>query len=1029
MRVGILGPLRVAGSEVGGARVRALLIRLALAPGRVVTADRLIDDLWPGDPPAHPSAALQSLVSRARREAPGLIASHPAGYLLDVAADEVDAWAFERLVRQGDVRRALALWRGAPLADAAGLPFAAGPAARLEELRLTALAARIAADLDLTTARPTGSSAAPPTGPGPEELVAELEELVAAYPLREPFHALLVRALTVVGRRAEALAAFERIRNALADELGVDPGPELREAHLAALQDQEPPRRGRQPPGSDLPARLTRFVGRSEDIARVGRLLGTARLVTLVGPGGAGKTRLAIEIASALIGPSAGSASAPTGPSGSSAARRTAPAPQGAIGRVEPALGVPALAETGRAEPGPVEAALRPERVWVVELAAAGDVRAAVEETLRTADPVATLRAAPGPALLVMDNCEHVIDDAAKVAQWLLSEVAGLRILATSREPLDIPGESLHHVRPLPPDQAVELFLDRAAAARPDATVSAQDAERICRELDGIPLAIELAAARLRTMPVEVLMRQLGDRLAFRGGRTSEPRHRTLRAVIDWSWNLLSEPERELLRGLTVFSGGATYEAIAAVCGGDPDLLSSLVDKSLIMLQGDRYTMLETIRQYAAADLPELRRAHARYYTELAATADAHLRTGEQLKWLAVLDAERGNLDAALRHTDDPLRLITLRFWPWIVRGRYRELTEQASAVLARAGDVPPPGRELEHGLCVAMTGGPVSDVVRESDHPMALAAWTVGGSNGPRGEVVELAEKGLARLRTHPDLWTRSAAMLLAGAVRFEYGSVTGAEELLEPALAGFRRTGDRWGQWATYYFLSLAAENRGDFAAAVALSEEPERLAAELEMLETPLGPMTFLIRLGLLKARAGDHEGAARALERAWAAAVRSDDDAVVARVLHARAELARRTGDRETARELLERARARDVQESAQFHALMAVEYARVCPDPAEPLRQALRLMEGCSDRTVRAAVLEGVAEHVPAGLAAELLGAARALRGITESADPHVNALAARCEQALGAAAYRAALDRGAAIPNPERYALSPLSSP
>ncbi|MBB6545662.1 AfsR/SARP family transcriptional regulator [Nonomuraea rubra] len=157
MRVGILGPLRVAGSELGGARVRALLVRLALDPGRVVTAGRLIDDLWPDEPPAHPAAALQSLVSRARRQAPGLIASHPAGYLLDVPPGEVDAQALERLVREGDVRAALALWRGPALADAAGLPFAAGPAARLEELRLTALATRLAADLDET---PAGQSRA-----------------------------------------------------------------------------------------------------------------------------------------------------------------------------------------------------------------------------------------------------------------------------------------------------------------------------------------------------------------------------------------------------------------------------------------------------------------------------------------------------------------------------------------------------------------------------------------------------------------------------------------------------------------------------------------------------------------------------------------------------------------------------------------------------------------------------------------------------------------------------------------------------
>ncbi|MEV4802432.1 BTAD domain-containing putative transcriptional regulator [Nonomuraea sp. NPDC049421] len=962
VRVGILGPLRVAGREIGGARVRALLTRLALDPGRVVTAARLIDDLWPDAPPAHPTAALQSLVSRARREAPGLISSHPSGYLLDVPPAEVDAWAFERLVRKGDARSALALWRGAPLADASDLPFATAPAARLAELRLTALTTRMAAD--------------PPT----EELVAELEELVAAHPLREPFHALLIRALTAVGRRAEALTAFERIKDALKAELGTDPGPELREAHLMALRDQDTA------PESNLPARLTRFVGRADDIAQVSRLLGTARLVTLVGPGGAGKTRLALETASALT--------TPPPPA------RRAPQPQ------------------------------RPGRVWVVELAAARDVRAAVEQVLRTSEPVAMLRGAAASVLIVLDNCEHVIDDAARVAQWLLSEVAGLRVLATSREPLDIQGESLHHVRPLPEGPAVELFLDRAAAARPDVTVEERDAARICRELDGIPLAIELAAARLRTMPVAMLMRQLGDRLAFKGGRTSEPRHRTLRAVIDWSWNLLSERERDLLRGLTVFSGGATYEAIAAVCGADLDLVSSLVDKSLITLTGDRYTMLETIRRYAATDLPALRRAHARHYTDLAARADAYLRTDEQVRWLAVLDAERGNLDAALRHSDDPLGLIAWRLWPWIVRGRPRELAEQAAAVLARVGDVPPPGRELEHGLCVALTGGPVSEVVRGSDHPAALAAWAVGGVGAVRDDVVELAESGLARLRTHPGLWTRSAAMLLAGVVRFEYGAVVGAEELLEPALAGFRRTGDRWGQWATHHWLALAAENRGDFAAAVALIEEPERLASELAVLETPLGPMTFLLRLGQLKARAGDHPGAARALERAWAAAVRSEDDVVLARALHARAELARRTGDPEAARDLLESALALDLKEaSAQFEALLHVEYARVCPAPAAPLRRALELMAGCSDRTVRATVLEGTAEHVPPPLAAELLGAARALRGVSGSADPHVNALAARCEQALGPVAYRAALKAGAAIPNPERYALSPLTSP
>lgn len=950
MRVGILGSLRVAGDEIGGARVRALLVRLALDPGRVVSVDRLIDDLWPDDPPAHPMAALQSLVSRARREAPGLISSHPAGYALDVPPGEVDAWAFERLVRDGDVRRALELWRGTALSDAAGLPFASGPAARLEELRLTALASRIAADL------------AQPADRGVAGLVAELEGLVAAHPLREPFHALLMRALSARGRRAEALTVFERIKTALVEELGVDPGPELRQAHLEALREAEP--------RSNVPAPVTSFVGRSQDISRLGRLLGQARLVTLVGPGGAGKTRLAIETAAALD---------------------------------------------------------VPDGVWLVELASAASVRAAVEGVLKATDPVTALRGTE--PLIVLDNCEHVIEEAARVARWLLSEVAGLRILATSREPLDIPGESLHQVLPLPEGPATELFRDRAAAARPDLTMDGEQAARICRELDGIPLAIELAAARLRTMPVSVLVEQLGDRLAFRGGRTSEPRHRTLRAVIDWSWNLLSERERELLRGLTVFSGGATYEAISQVCGGDPDLLSSLVDKSLIAVSGDRYTMLETIRQYAAADLPELRQAHARYYTELAERADPHLRTGEQLTWLAMLDAEQGNLDAALRHSDDPLRVILPRLWPWIMRGRQREVGEQAAAVLARVGEVAPPGRELAHGLCEVVSGAGISRVVYESDHPAALNSWALGGVTEPPDDVVELTERGVARLRTHPDPWTRSAALLIAGLVRFEYGPVAGAEDLLEPALAGFRKTGDRWGQWAALYWLSLVAENRGDFAAAVVLGEEPERLAAELSGLETPLGPMTFLLRLGQLKARAGDHAGAGEVLERAWAAAVRSEDQGIVARVMHARAELARRTGDPGAAERLLTAALALDAEVSTQCRAFMHVELARVSPEPAGPLRHALELMIDCSDRTARATVLEGVAWHLDPLPAAELLGAARALRGIGESADPFVNDLAARCAGSLGTDGYRAALEKGASMPAPERYALSPLSSP
>lgn len=939
MRIAILGPLLVSGNEVGGARVRSLIVRLALDPGQVVPADRLIDDLWPDDPPAHPAAALQSLVSRARREAPGLIVSHPSGYRLDLPPAEVDAWAFERLVRAGDARAALALWQGTALADAADLPFAAATAARLAELRLQALATRIAGDLDAGVAD-----------------VAELEELVAAHPLREPFHALLVRALAARGRRGEALAAYERIRAALDEELGADPGPELRAAHLAALVEE--PQAAR----SNLPARLTSFVGRATDVARLHDLLaGATRLVTLSGPGGVGKTRLAVEAAAAF------------------------------------------------------------DRVWLVELAAAADVRAAVEATLRTTDPITALRGTS--TVLVLDNCEHLVDDAARVAEWLLTEVPDLRIIATSREPLDIHGESVHPVAPLDAGSAMELFRQRATAARPDANPAGEELAGICAELDGIPLAIELTAARLRSMPVSALVGELGDRLGFRGSRTAEPRHRTLRAVIDWSWELLTGGERALLRGLSAFSGGATLDAVRQVCGGDLATLSSLVDKSLVGLAGDRYTMLETIRRYAreTGDLTQVLDAHARYYTELAEAAEPYLRTGDQLRRLAVLDAEHGNLDAALLHTADPLRLFLARLWAWVMRGRRREAREQAAAVLRRVAR-PQDGRELAFALCELITGAEPAEVVRESDHPAALTAWALAARLGPPDGVIELAESAVERLGGHPDPWTRAAARLMAGIVRFEYGEVARAEELLRPALDGFRATGDRWGLAFSLYWLSLAADNRGDHALALALAEESERPAAEIGGLEALPGPLMFLVRLGQLRARTGDLEAAAATLDRAWQAAQRADDPLAVIRVLHARGELARRSGDPDTAGRLLREALALvpEARPPLQLQALIHVELAQVSA-PEEPLRRALELMESCDDRTVRASVLEAAAALAPPERAAVLLGAAGALRGVQVDCE--------RCRAELGEERYRVASATGAAMPNPERYALSPPSSP
>ncbi|MGV9303878.1 BTAD domain-containing putative transcriptional regulator [Nonomuraea sp. NPDC003727] len=882
MRIGILGPLHVPGATVRGALPRALLVRLALDPGRVVAAERLVDDLWQDDPPAHPAAALQSLVSRARREVPGLIVTHPSGYLLDVRADDVDAWRFERLAREGAAEEALSLWRGTALADASGLLFAVAPAAHLEELRLATLATRIGADL----ARGVDAT-------------AELEGLVAAHPLREPYHALLVRALLSAGRRAEALEVFERIRRRLADELGTDPGRELLDAYEAALRED---------PGSTLPAQLTSFVGRAADVARVRELLGVARLVTLTGPGGAGKTRLAIETAATL--------------------------------RV-------------------------PDGVWLIPLAPASDVLTALSSAVKAADPVAALRGTS--PVIVLDNCEHVIDQAADVAARLLAEIPGLRVIATSREPLDITGEHLHAVPPLDEVAAVELFRDRAAAARSGLDLSG--VADICRELDGIPLAIELAAARLRTLSPAQLAAQLGDRLSLRGSRTAEPRHRTLRAVIDWSWELLSPGERRLLARMSVFSGGATYEAVREVCGPG---IESLVDKSLVTFTGERYTVLETVRRYAAEKLddPSVVAAHDRYYTALAERADATLRTERQLEGLAVFEAEQANLDAALGRTGDPLRLFLARTWLWIMRGRRREARAWASRM--------PAGDGFAAELCAAIIGGEPGPALLASDHPAALAWWGLTGAAAAPGDVMARVRGSLARLGDHPDPWIRSTVRLIAGIVEFEYGTPGAADALLATALDGYSATGDRWGKAMTLTWLSLAAENRGETARALSFATESVRHATAIGGLEAIPGPVMLRVRLAQLHARLGDFAAAGAALDQAWEAA--ESDPVARARVLHGRGELARRGGDPVTAAKLLREALTLVERAPAQLVALIHLELA-TASGSRDHADMALELTAGCDDKTVRATVLEGAAAWRPAPEAAAMVAEARRLRGL------------------------------------------------
>ncbi|MEU7644445.1 BTAD domain-containing putative transcriptional regulator [Streptomyces huasconensis] len=755
MRFGVLGPLAVWDGEgepvtVPEVKVRALLTDLLVHEGRVVSADRLIDDLWGGRPPGNSANALQAKVSQLRRAiGRDRVVRQAPGYRLrvDVAAgDEVDAYRFRELVDRArgaaDARvrvdlltSALELWRGPAYADFGDAEFVRASARRLAEQRLSALEERAEARVAL------GEHLA---------VLAELAELVARHPLRERLRAVHMRALYAAGRQSEALASYAGLREQLGRELGVEPGPELTLLRDAVLRQElslepgvplpsaarrmspthppvpprsSPPRRsqepGRSPRSNNLPAPLTPLIGREHSVSVVQRLLGTARLVTLTGPGGVGKTRLAVEAASregggAWLVEFAGQYGA------GSSVDDLAQAVAATLGLRDdvPASGAPPAAETAA---GPLErlvAALRDRRV-----------------------------------LLVLDNCEQVVEQAAALADAVLRAAPEVRVLATSQEPLGLTGEAVFLVEPLQGADAVELFTARAAAAAPGFVASGPgDAEavaEICRRLDGIPLALELAATRVRALGVRELAVRLGDRfrLLTSGRRGAPARQQTLRAVIDWSWELLGRAERVVLCRLAVHRGGCTLEAAEAVCAGGEvgreevlDLVTRLVERSLVvMVPGDgvtgvRYRLLESVAAYAGERLREgedvgaLRERHLRHYLGLAERAEAGLRGAEprgaglpgaglpgaglpgaglsgaevpgvgemgagQGVWLRRLDVEAGNLRAALEEAvgapwpREAVRLASALAWWWVLRGRLAE-GRWAFGAVAELGDL-----------------------------------------------------------------------------------------------------------------------------------------------------------------------------------------------------------------------------------------------------------------------------------------------------------------------------------------------------
>ncbi|MEU4447053.1 BTAD domain-containing putative transcriptional regulator [Actinosynnema sp. NPDC050801] len=1064
MQIGMLGPFVVSTDEgvladVPGARLRGLLIALALDPGRVVPKATLVDWIWGERPPSDATNALHRLVSRLRKVLPdGVVEGQTDGYRLRVEPDAVDAVRFERLVararrdddprRVGPLREALALWRGAAMQDV-GLPESAAfdaAVTRLEGLRLTAMEDRFDAEVDL------GHGA---------ELVTELTDLVAAHPVRERLVAALMRALVATGRDTEALLVYQRTREALADSLGVDPSPELAAVHVALLRGELGRREDNRK--TNLRAELTSFVGKEADVAAVRELVAEHRLTTVIGPGGSGKTRLATETARTLLGDLPDGAwlveLATIGAEGHTrGGNDTAGGPEGQRGGNNTAGG-PAehggenkIAQSTLAGLGLRDALL------------GGAPHAELTDRL-----IAAIR--DREALLILDNCEHVIESAATFAHRVLGECRRLRILATSREPLGITGEALWPVEPLalPPEgagtdevessPAVRLLRDRAAAVRKDLTLDADTVAtmaRVCRALDGMPLAIELAAARLRTMSVEQLANRLDDRfrLLTGGSRTALPRHRTLRAVVDWSWELLTDAERVVLRRLSVFSGGAGLEAAERVCVGDAveqeqvlELLTALAEKSLLRAEGDgapRYRMTGTIKEYAGQRLAEAgesdlaRRAHLTYFTELAETAEPRLRRGEQLAWLATLHGEHDNIGSAMRgalaagEAHAAMRLAAGAGWYWWLSGHKTEGMELITAAAGTPGEVPDEIRAIVYGLIsMFVNSGPgdehlaaewilrtydISTRVRSAHPALRLVAPLERLLRAPDpDEVVPAWELLLG----DEDPWVRALARLHIGKMRMLLGQ--GGREVdayLETALGEFRALGERFGISFALCELADRIAMRGEFAGACEYYEQAIAVIIEIGAVDDVI---TLRSRQAQLYWLLGDEEAASAAAAEAQRHAERVTWPGTLTSLALSKAELARWRGDTEEARrqlcvmttELGDEARQANIR--GVTHDLLGY----LTDDLGEARAHRVAACEAAAEAghaPLIAQVLVGVAdlalrrdEHAQA---ARLLAASAGVRGLQDRSQPDVARIERAARNRLGDARFAEAVREG-----------------
>ncbi|MEO3790547.1 BTAD domain-containing putative transcriptional regulator [Nonomuraea sp. B10E15] len=798
MRIEVLGPVRLSTDEgiaveVAERHLRLLLASVVAADGRPVPADAMIDRLWDGDLPADPKKVLQAKLSRLRatldRARPGareLLTHTPAGYRLAMEPDALDAGLFKSNVERArrmssspekaaSLVETLALWRGDPFGDVTEEVWLAPAVAELHGVRGDAVEALVETLLEQGD---------------PQQALSQASGAVEDYATREGLVSSVMTALYQVGRQHEALEIFERLRRRLSEELGVDPTPRIRELHSHILR-QDPilasssaarPAQHSLTGHSNIPAETGPLIGRREESEQIKALLARSRLVTLNGIGGVGKTRLALHVAR--------------------------------------------------------EQASDFERgTWFADLT---ELTATPEDQLGSGERIASLMAmtiglpehdtttntldrlsealGPRPVLLVLDNCEHVIAEAAVFTTDLLRQARGVRVLATSREPLGLPEEQRYHVSTLTTEpsegdgrsEAVSFFLTRAQSSDPAFRLDDGDVdavEQLCRRLDGLPLALELAAARIRGLSVTDLLERLSDRLSIlrRPGHAAPRRQQTLRGMIDWSWSLLDDTERAVLRRLAVHPGSMGLEAAEAICSDEPDdpgttaveraevidVLIGLVDRSLVTTTstpaGVRYGLLESIAAYAgekldsSAERQATARRHLRYYGDFACEADDGLRTRQQRHWLARFSAERAQMrhafDEAVRTGDgrSATALTLATFWhqvcvpgfsisPWI-DGYHTRL-----------------GRDLQTVLNLPGVGG--DDYAAAATLAACMSADTEEGARH-----IEEALHGFGA-----ETVTKARVQWFAGASLLSAGLREAGERHVDQALASLAGHGEDW-------------------------------------------------------------------------------------------------------------------------------------------------------------------------------------------------------------------------------------------